>query len=409
MSFPHDPLPDSSLTLLRLGAEFGRSRYGQLGSDAFRLRLGLMPAIMAMGREAHDVFYVPDRFTRRGALPPTTLRSLQDVGSVMTLDGQAHRHRKAMLMAVLNNAAPRMAADAVEAAWHDTVPRWRKRGIIALLPGVRALLTRGLCQWAGVPLDAAEGPQRTAEFGAMIDGAGAVGPRNWWGLFLRQRTERWARERIARQRAHPQAPAGSAVAVIAAHRDDRGELLPLEIAGVELINCIRPAVACERYVVFAADALNRWPEWRERIDPHDDAAVARFAQEVRRFYPFLPAIGGKALEPFEWRGERFGKGAWMLFDLHGTNHDPRLFEAPDRFDPDRYLREPSAVKRIVANGGGEPFTTHRCPGEAMTVELIKRGTKLLLTTPYKVRGSDHGIDPGRLPPLPADRFRVRFL
>ena len=38
------------------------------------------------------------------------------------------------------------------------------------------------------------------EFAAMIDGAGAPGPRNWKGIALRTRTERWARDIVRRLR-----------------------------------------------------------------------------------------------------------------------------------------------------------------------------------------------------------------
>jgi len=39
-----------------------------------------------MGEEASRMFFQPDRFTRRGAIPPTTLMLLQDRGSVQTME-----------------------------------------------------------------------------------------------------------------------------------------------------------------------------------------------------------------------------------------------------------------------------------------------------------------------------------
>ncbi|MDF9861280.1 cytochrome P450 [Methylorubrum pseudosasae] len=44
-------------------------------------------------------------------------------------------------------------------------------------------------------------------------------------------------------------------------------------------------------------------------------------------------------EPFTWGGHDFHGGEWVLMDLYGTNHDPRLWHAPDRFDPDRFADE----------------------------------------------------------------------
>jgi cytochrome P450 len=64
--------------------------------------------------------------------------------------------------------------------------------------------------------------------------------------------------------------------------------------------------------------------------------VEHFVQEVRRYYPFFPMVGGRARADFEWRGRRFAKGTWMLLDLYGTNHDPRSWEQPYSFVPVRF-------------------------------------------------------------------------
>ena len=47
------------------------------------------------------MFYEPDRFTRRSAIPITALLLPQDLGSAATLDAEAHRHRKRMLMSLM--------------------------------------------------------------------------------------------------------------------------------------------------------------------------------------------------------------------------------------------------------------------------------------------------------------------
>jgi len=405
--FPADPLPDASLALLAQGYGFGLRRYADLGTDAFETRIMLAPATVARGSEAAAMFYRPDRFTRRGGVPKPTLWSLQDEGSVMTLEGRAHRHRKALLMELCNGAAPSDVADRFEAGWIRTLPRFRRRPRVALLYAARALLTRALTDWAGTPLAAADGPRRTHEFGAMVDGAGSVGPRNWRGLWLRRRTERWARGWIADVRSgRRHALPGSPIAAIAGHRDADGRPLDVRTAGVELINCIRPAVANDRYVVFAAHALHAFP--RARPAPDDDAALERFANEVRRFYPFIPMMGGRALEAFEWRGRRFEPGEWVLFDIHGTHRDPRLWDDVDRFDPDRFRGRPPGAHDLVSHGAGDADVTHRCPGEAMTVAIIKRATKLLLATPYDLPAQDLSIPLGRIPAAPRSRFLVRF-
>ncbi|HKF96087.1 MAG TPA: hypothetical protein VKB53_06180 [Gammaproteobacteria bacterium] len=43
-----------------------------------------------MGEDAAQIFYDAGRFTRKRALPPATLRLLQDKGSVRLMEGEAH-------------------------------------------------------------------------------------------------------------------------------------------------------------------------------------------------------------------------------------------------------------------------------------------------------------------------------
>ena len=91
---------DQSLAFLAEGYEFMPRRYVALGSDMFAARLMLRRALCVRGEDAARMFYQPGRFTRRHALPAPTMALLQDFGSVMALDGEAHRKRKAMLMSL---------------------------------------------------------------------------------------------------------------------------------------------------------------------------------------------------------------------------------------------------------------------------------------------------------------------
>ncbi len=110
-------------------------------------------------------------------------------------------------------------------------------------------------------------------------------------------------------------------------------LLRVRVAAAELINVLRPTVANARYVAFTAVALHEHPAWRERLQAGNEEDLELFVQDVRRFYPFIPFIGGRVLAGFEWRGHRFAPGDWVLMDLYGTDHDSRLWEEPDRFRP----------------------------------------------------------------------------
>lgn len=71
-----------------------------------------------------------------------------------------------------------------------------------------------------------------------------------------------------------------------------------------------------------AFALHEHPECREKL--RDDEYLELFVQEVRRFYPFFPFIGGRARYAFDWDVHHFDRGAWMI-------HGP-VWDQPRRAD-----------------------------------------------------------------------------
>lgn len=408
MSFPHDPAFDATAGLLKDPYRYVARRCARLGSDVFVTRVLLRRTICMMGAEAARTFYLPDRITRRGAIPLTALLLLQDRGSAATLDGAAHRHRKLMLMSLMAPARIRALSEHFAEEWRAGMTSWQRAGSMVVARDVPAVLTRAVCRWAGVPVRGREARRRTRELRAMYEGAGTVGPRNWKAQLLRSRTERWARSLIERIRlGEIHGELGTPVEVIAAHRDLDGTLLPVERAAVELINLLRPTVAVERYITFMALALHQHPLSRVRIAIGDAAYLDWFIHEVRRFYPFVPMVGGRVLTPFEWRGHRFRAGDRVLLDIHGTNHDPRSWDRPDVFHPERFRDWRGNAFSLIPQGGGDHYTSHRCAGEWLTLELMRRAALLLaIEMRYKVPPQDLTIDMTRMPAIPRSGVRL---
>lgn len=399
---------DESVSLLREGYEFGRHRFGRSGSDVFGTRLMLRPAVFLRGAEAAQQFYEPGRMTRRGALPLTALTLLLDRRSVAVLDGDDHRRRKQMFLSLMTPAALDELADAVERHWRAVLQPGPAGRRVVLLDAVHEVLCQAVCEWSGVPLDRAQVRQRTRELVAMFEGAGAVGPRNWRGQVLRHRAERWVRglvDEVRDGRLHP--ADGTALQVVATHRDRDGRLLTPDVAAVELINVLRPTVAVARFVVYAALALHEHPEWRERVT--GDEQLRWFVQEVRRHCPFFPAVGGRVLQDFTWRGRHFRRGAWLLLDLYATDRDPRTWDEPDAFRPERFRDRDIGPFELVPQGGGDHGTGHRCAGEWLTVRVLERAVRLLTSGPVlDVPAQDLRIDLSRMPAKPASGLVVEL-
>ena len=398
-SVPGNPKRDETLALRREGYRFFINRFERYSSNLFTSRLMLKPALCARGPEAVALFYRSDKLTRVGAMPPTALRLLQDKRSVQQLDDEAHGERKAMFMGMMNESSIDRLCALFAGCWQTQVRQWRHCSDVNLMQEVPPILTRAVCRWAGVPLPNNELDRRTRELTAMVEQAATVGPAQWRAQYLRHRAERWARG-VVRGARHRSAGMDEPLMLIAHHREGR-RVLPVKTAAVELLNILRPVVAVTRYIAFIAHALLHNPLWARRLRVGDEADLDSFVQEVRRFYPFFPAVGGRARQAFQWRGLAVPQGQWLLLDLYGTNHDPAHWNEPWRFQPERFL-DAEIANQLVPQGGGGVDHSHRCAGEAVTVALMKEAVRRFTQgMHYRVRQQNLAVPLDRLPTAPA--------
>lgn len=407
-AIPRDKSPDSTLAMLRDPYGFIQTRCRALGTDLFWTRLMLRETICMTGREAAELFYDPEHFTRIGAAPGRIQKTLFGVGGVQGLDGEAHRHRKAMFMALLTDDRVAELAELVAGGLRSAVREWTAKDRIELYGAAREILTRAVCSWSGVPIKEPEVEQRTRELTALFDYAGSIGPKHWWSRLERHRAERWAGEIIERVRADSQAvPEESPVRVIALHQELDGRLLCPRIAAVELLNLLRPTVAVSVFITFAALALHQYPACRHKLVNGESRYAELFAQEVRRFYPFFPSVIALTRRDFEWKGYLFPAGKRVVLDLYGTDHDPRTWDVPEEFRPERFRRWSGCPFSFIPQGGGDPHIHHRCPGEGVAVALIKVAANFLSREiTYDVPEQDLRVDRSRLPALPQSRFLI---
>lgn len=412
MSIPREQTFDASLALWNEGYLFITNRCSRFSSDSFHTRLMLKPVLCAQGAEAAELVYGTDMFTRRGAMPSTVLKLLQDEGSVQQLDGHSHRHRKAMFMEILTGDNVDRLRSSFRETWLRTLPLWREKGRIRLMDEAQKVLLFAVAEWAGFPLAAEETATLTFAFADMVEESGGIGWGHWRARMERHFVEQRVRSIIEAVRSGGiDLPDDSPLATISRFKDDDGHLLPIEVATVELINIIRPTVAIAWYIVFAALALHDHPEVAARIADGDDDVVEPFVTEVRRFYPFFPFIGGVARTGFDWRGERFDEGQWVLLDLHGTNRDPRVWLHADTFEPGRFADGDDAAGpfSFVPQGGGDHASGHRCPGEWVTQDLVAEAVRILTREmTYAVPDQDLRVSTSSMPTQPKSGFEIHF-
>jgi fatty-acid peroxygenase len=405
------PRFDQSVPMLTKGYAWLPDRRRAAGGAAVHTRLmGVRQALGVAGEVGARFLYDEDHVRRSGALPEPVVSTLFGHGSVHSLDGAAHRVRKGMFVHLLMGEGIADLVDRVGAAWDDAARRWAGEGRVVLQDEAARVLTRGVCDWAAVPVPEEEVPALARDLTTLVDGFATGAPRHWRARRVRQRREAWLAGIVEEVRSGARtAPTGSVLDMVATHRDSDGELLEPRVAAVELLNVIRPTVAICWFVAFAAHALHRWPANRDRLRSGDPAFAVAFAHEVRRYYPFAPFIGGRAPQEVEWEGERVPAGSMVLLDIFGQNHDPELFPEPYAFRPERFLDVGGdGVRRIgpwelVPQGAGDPRTGHRCPGEDITVALLSDLVVRLARLEYTLPEQDLTISLRRIPARPASR------
>lgn len=354
------------------------------------------------GPEAVRFFYDERNVGRRTAIPEPVQGTLFGHGAVHTLDGQPHRVRKRMFLSLLTPAdnISGLVAE-VAAAWDEAVESWMRRSRIVLFDEASRLLTRGVCSWAGIPLADGDVEPAARDLVAAVDGFATLGPRHWRGRRGRGRQEAWLARLIQDVRdGAVSVRAGSAIDVVARHREADGSLPSPRLASVELLNVVRPTVAVCWFLAFAAHALHRWPKQRELLRECDATHAEAFAHEVRRFYPFAPFVGGRAVRDLSWRREPIPAGTLVLLDIYGQNHDPSLWAAPYTFNPQRFVDRQAGRDELIPQGGGDPRTGHRCPGEDITVALMRVLSGRLAMLNYNVPEQDLTISLRRIPARP---------
>uniref|UniRef100_A0A9L0KFF5 Uncharacterized protein n=1 Tax=Equus asinus TaxID=9793 RepID=A0A9L0KFF5_EQUAS len=143
--------------------------------------------------------------------------------------------------------------------------------------------------------------------------------------------------------------------------------------------------------------------------PYTDAVI----HEIQRFSDLLPlGVPHVVTNDTHFRGYIIPKGTEVYPILSSALHDPRYFEKPDAFNPDRFLDASGALKK---NEAFIPFSTGKrtCLGEGIArTELFLFFTTILQNFSVASPAAPEDIDltpresgVGRIPPI----YQISFL
>lgn len=409
---PREKCPDSTLSLLMEGYLFIPNRCRKFKSDIFAARIMGKKAICMSGEEAAEIFYNNRLFTRKGALPKRIQKTLFGMNAIQSMEGPSHRHRKSLFLSIMEPDRIEQLDHITKKLWRIQAQEWDNKDLV-LFDEAAAILCRAACIWSGIPISKKDAQILSKDLSAMVDAFGAVGPRYCRGRLARIRTECIMKKIITRVRCGKLiVPWDSALNRIAFYRDPAGRLLDPKVAAIEIINILRPVTAVATYITFGALALLQYPQCREKLVRGELNYSHMFAQEIRRYYPFNPFLGAKVKNNFIYQKYFFKKGTLVFLDVYGTNHDERIWKNPNEFHPERFTFRDGNPYDLIPQGGGDPAKGHRCPGEWITITLLKTGMEFITKhLSYEVPLQDLSVSLRRMPTIPKSRFiisKVRY-
>ena len=160
-------------------------------------------------------------------------------------------------------------------------------------------------------------------------------------------------------------------------------------------------------------ALANRPRIQDRIHDELNAAVGAGGMPGVEHQPDLPYLHAAIMEAMRYRtvgplalphktnvdcelgGYAIPKGAQVLGNIYSVHHDPRFWESPDEFIPERFMPlQDGTPAPALTDGAFMPFSTGRrgCPGQGFAQIVIWLQACRLL---HKYRFTPHGTD--RLP------------
>src|SRR3954463_11580526 len=211
------PRLENGLLVFTKGYAWLPDKRRSLGRRTVTTRLGGMPAVGLEGPDAARFVYDEDHVLRSHALPEPVQATLFGKGAVHSLDGEAHRVRKAMFVALLmREDGIASLVQRIASAWDDAAAEWATRPEIVLFDAAAEVIAGAVTRWAGVPLTDDEVPSLARDLVALVDGFATAGPRHFRARRVRTRREAWLAGLVEDVRNSTRAvAAGSAVEVVA--------------------------------------------------------------------------------------------------------------------------------------------------------------------------------------------------
>jgi hypothetical protein len=206
-----------------------------------------------------------------------------------------------------------------------------------------------------------------------------LGPRSPWGRFKRMRAEFNAHvdELIASARRDPRLEERADVLslLVRTTHEDGSPMTHEEISDQLLTLLAAGHETTASTLAWAVERLRRHPAILRELVAEVDAGRRDYRdaviREVQRTRPVITGAGRYAMVDYQLGEWLLPAGTRIIASAFLTQSDPRVYEDPQRFDPERFLRSKPETYKWVPFGGG----IRRCIGAAfahMEMDVVLR-------------------------------------
>lgn len=367
------------------------------------------------GHQGARLFYDPRKVKRAGALPKYILETIFGNG-IHSLDNQSHLLRKNMYKSVMTDESLQRFMDIHNNLYISYVNKWKRMKKIVLYNEMQTLLAHTAHKWVGLyKFSNVYFDQIGKHYMRMIDAFGALVPFAFHNnaVFKAKASRKWIENEIISQVVQHRSGAkmfedGTPASIFA------NSNLPDKDVAMEIMNLTRPCVAVAKFVAFLGHAVYKHPFLVPQVD---NSAVVKykflldrwkqgdnFVNEVRRLYPFVPFLGGLTRTNMKINGMTVPSDATLLLDIRSINLDGSIYKEPMEFKPDRFNTVNIDEYNFVPQGGGPVWSSHRCPGEWITMIILKMACYHLFVEEDFTLNSDQdiSINTNIIPTIPKD-------
>ncbi|MEM1395146.1 MAG: cytochrome P450 [Cyanobacteria bacterium P01_H01_bin.150] len=397
-------------------------RYG----DIFTIHLTYISIVIVSNPQGLQQLLNDKEFTAPGDANKI-IEPMVGSNSVITIDGEKHRHQRKLLMPSFHGDRMRTYTEVINRVTQEIIRDWEvgkpfdvrgamqkitlrviMQAVFGLYKGKRAEEIenhiRNFLEAGGSPLGAV-----MLFFPKLQRNLGSLTP---WKRFAyhREQADKLLYQEIEERRANPDDSRTDIMSLLMASRDEQGEAMSDEELRDELMTLLFAGhETTATALTWALYWVHKFPEVREKLlaeldglgeNPDYDAILKlpylnAVCCETLRIYPVAMLTFRRAIQsPVSLRGYELEPGVGVMGSIYNLHQNKNLYPEPKKFKPERFLEKQFSPYEFMPFGGG----TRRCIGMAfaqfemkLILAKILSGLDLNLVTNGEVKPKRRGV------------------